>query len=387
MRIFEKMKHYHYIFAGAGLSSLMVVLRLAGSGHLSNKNVLLLDSDAKNSNDRTWCFWENGTGPWDAITHRVWNTAIFADSTKSTDLDFGPYKYKMVRGADFYRYAFTALDDYPNVQFEQQKVTDFADLGAHVLVKTETENYTCNKLFSSIYNPALLLGQKKYPVLQQHFIGWHVKADNPVFDPDKPVFMDFSIPQKRNTRFMYVLPFSSNEAIVEYTLFSKDLLPKAEYEAAIRDYLEQLGAGNYIIEDKERGSIPMTVYPFWRHNTQNIMYIGSAGGWTKASTGYTFRNADRLSVKLAAFLQEHENLKQFYKPGRYRFYDMLLLDLLARHNHKGSIIFSSLFHKGKAASVLKFLDEETSLREDLSVILKCPKGPFLNALLRRIFNL
>lgn len=365
----------------------MIVLRLAASGHLSGKNVLLLDTDTKKANDRTWCFWENGAGHWDGIVWRTWDAATFADSNGSTDLDFGPYRYKMVRGADFYRHAFTEVEKYPNVAFERQKVIDFADMGTHVLVKAETGNYTCNKLFNSIYNPALPLGQKSYPVLQQHFIGWHVKAENPVFDQDKPVFMDFSIPQQGNTRFMYVLPFSDNEAIVEYTLFSKDLLPEAAYETAIQDYLSQLTSGNFTIVDKERGSIPMTVYPFWRHNTRNVMHIGSAGGWTKASTGYTFKNADSLSKKLAAYLEGNDDLSRFYKPGRYRLYDMLLLDILGRHNDKGSAIFSALFSSGRAAQVFKFLDEQTTAAEDLGVMLRCPKKPFVAALFRRIIKL
>ena len=38
--------------------------------------------------------------------------------------------------------------------------------------------------------------------------------------------MDFSITQKNDTRFIYILPFKSNEALVEFTLFSKSILKK-----------------------------------------------------------------------------------------------------------------------------------------------------------------
>ncbi|MES2487262.1 MAG: lycopene cyclase family protein [Bacteroidota bacterium] len=381
------MKHYHYIFAGAGLSSLMTVYRMAISGQFEDKKILLLDTATKLANDRTWCFWHAGSGEWDAITYRQWNTALFANQDFTKNLDFGLYKYKMVRGIDFYNYVFEELAQHDNIEFTHQKVTDFADLDQHVLVKTEAESYTCNKLFNSIYNPALPASQTKYPVLQQHFIGWHVKTEAPVFNPNIPVFMDFSIQQNGNTRFMYVLPFSTTEAIVEYTLFSKELLPEAEYEEAIKEYLLAKGITQYEILDKERGSIPMTSYPFWKNNTQNIINIGSAGGWTKASTGYTFRNSDKLSVKLVNFLQMGDDFTKFHSKNKFWKYDLLLLDILGKKNHMGGTIFSAMFKKGSAAPVFKFLDEETSLSEDLQVIWRCPKGLFIKAALGRIGNL
>lgn len=360
---------------------------MAQSGEFEDDSILLIDPDNKQANDRTWCYWQKSEGYWDTIVHKQWNTAVFANENFRDDLDFDGYRYNMIRGIDFYSYVLPELKKHPNITFIQQKVTDFADSGFNVLVKTETENYTCNKLFNNIYNPMLPASQAKYPVLQQHFIGWHVKTDKPVFDADKPVFMDFSIPQKGNTRFMYVLPFSTTEAIVEYTLFSGSLLADTEYEQAIEDYLYNLGVTDYQIVGEERGSIPMTSYPFWNKNTKNIINIGSAGGWTKASTGYTFKHADKKSKALVQFLKTGNDFTIFHKKNKFWFYDLLLLDILARTNQKGAAIFSALFKSGKAAPIFKFLDEETVFAEDLGVIFKCPKGLFIAALFRRIGNL
>ncbi len=360
---------------------------MATSGQFKDKSILLIDPDTKQANDRTWCFWQKGRSDWESVVYRKWDTAIFANENFSADLDFGDYRYNMIRGIDFYTFVFSELKKHPNIEFIQQKVTDFSDSGSVVLVKTNGDNYTCNKLLNSIYNPALAAGQDKYPVLQQHFIGWHVKALQPAFDASKPSFMDFSIPQRANTRFMYVLPFSENEAIVEYTLFSKDLLAEAEYEDAIKAYLNDSGVTDYDIIDKERGSIPMTSYPFWKNNTKNILNIGSTGGWTKASTGYTFRNADKKSAELVPFLQTQADFTTLYKKKKFWFYDLLLLDILAKKNHKGSSIFSAMFKEGKAAHIFKFLDEESTFAQDLGVIWQCPKGLFIKALLRRIVKM
>src|SRR5690606_18888769 len=162
------------------------------------------------------------------------------------------------------------------------RVVDFTDLDTHVQVKTDSKNYTCNKLFNSIYNPAIP-AQGKYPVLQQHFKGWFFKVPASLTDSSKITFMDFSIPQKGNTRFMYVLPVLEDEILIEYTLFSEKLLPEAEYDTAIKEYLLAMGINDEAIEKgilhTEKGSIPMTCFPFWKNNTKNILNMGSAGGW------------------------------------------------------------------------------------------------------------
>jgi lycopene beta-cyclase len=378
------MQHYDYIFAGAGLSSLMTVLRLSESGGFANKSILLVDEHEKKTNDRTWCFWEKPNGTFDRIVSKKWNSALFKAPDFHRILDLNPYQYKMIRGVDFYDMAFSTISQHKNITFLNARIKGFYESGDGVTVETDTETVTCDKLFNSIYDPKFALSQRDFPVLQQHFIGWRIKSTEAVFDSETATFMDFSVPQNGNTRFMYVLPFSKNEALVEYTLLSKDVLPENEYEDAIRDYLQKRGVAEYEILEKERGSIPMTAYKFWKNNTKNILNIGSAGGWTKASTGFTFRNTDKEAAALAKFLETENDFRKFHKPSRFWFYDLLLLDILSEKNHTGATIFSSLFENGNPALVLKFLDEETSSYEDFRVILKCPKRLFLSALARRI---
>lgn len=377
------MKHYHYIFTGAGLSALMTVYEMILSGKFDEKYILLLDENPKKSNDRTWCFWDNAA-LFDEIIYKKWDVALFADENFQRDLVLHPYQYKMIRGLDFYNLVFDLISKQENIHFANQKVTDFEELGNHCIVKTENENYTCNKIFNSIYNPNLIKSQTKYPLLQQHFIGWFIKSKEEVFDKNKATFMDFSVEQRGNTRFMYVLPTSSTEALLEYTLFSKDLLSKDEYENEIQDYIKKLGISEYEIVEKEQGNIPMTSYQFWKHNTKNILNIGSVGGWTKASTGYTFKNTTKKSKALIQFLSKESDFRKFHKMDKFWFYDLLFLEVLFRRNDLGSKVFSALFKKGNPTLIFKFLDEETTFWEDLQVIWKCPKGLFIRALLGRI---
>jgi len=382
----SQIKHFNYIFTGTGLSTLMTVYKMVLSGKFTEKSILLLDDSQKKSNDRTWCFWAEKETMWNSIVSKKWDSALFANEDFKRDLELEPYQYNQIRGIDFYNFAFEAISKESNITFLNEKVTDINELESHVFVGTEENRYTCDYLFNSIYTKGFVQSQTKYPVLQQHFVGWFVKTEDEVFNPEQATFMDFSVQQKGNTRFMYVLPTSKTEALVEYTLFSEILLPKEEYEKEIQLYLQKLGAAKFEILDKEQGSIPMTCYPFWKKNTKRVLNIGTAGGWTKPSTGFTFRNSDKKSSELVKFLQ-NENFKMtsFHKKSLFWFYDLLLLDILYGHNELGSPIFSSLFKKGNPALVFKFLDEETTLLQDVKVILKCPKMPFIKALFRVIF--
>ncbi len=380
------MQHYHYIFTGTGLSTLMTVREMIVSGKFKNQSILLLDQDAKKTNDRTWCLWEKEASFPDLI-NKKWPKALFKNAVLEKEMELNPYSYFMLKGLDFYKSTFELISKEPNITFLQQKVTDFEELGAHCLVKTESQSFTCNRIINAIYNPEIVKNQSRFPLLQQHFIGWFIKSKEAVFTDNCATFMDFSVAQKGNTRFMYVLPFSSNEALIEYTLFSKDLLEKSEYENAIKDYIEQLCISDYQIIEKEHGNIPMTCYSFWKNNSKNVINIGSAGGWTKASTGFTFKNTIKKSKLLVSFLATEKDFRQFHQKDRFWFYDLLLLDILEKHNEKGAAIFSSLFQKGKASLIFKFLDEETSVWEDLQVIWKCPKGLFIKALFRIIAGL
>lgn len=380
------MPTYDYIIIGAGAAGLLLADGLGKDSFFANRSILLLDRDLKQKNDRTWCFWEVGEGDFDPILHKSWDRIYFADENFSKTIPLAPYAYKMLRGIDFYRSYKDRIAKYPNIKFLTAIVNNVHDDGTTVLVKTETETFKGRKIFNGIFDYAKLLEQKKYPVLQQHFLGWFVKTTAPVFNVNQVNFMDFSVPQRGNTRFMYVLPLSSTEALIEYTLFSKNVLPSKEYEMEIAAYLQdRLNCGEYEIVDTEKGNIPMSCYNFNIHNSKNLMNIGIAGGWAKPSSGYTFMRTHKKTRDLVQFLKKDPPLNYFFKKDRFWYYDLLLLDILDRDNSKGQAIFGNIFRYCPPQTVFKFLDEDSNIWEDLKVIASCPKKEFILALLRRIF--
>ncbi len=380
------MKHYNYIFTGTGLAALLTVYEMILSTKFIDKTILLVDENAKKSNDRTWCFWDD-SNMLEEVVSKKWKKAIFANESFRKELQMHPLEYKMIKGIDLYTFVFNAISKQPQITFLNEKVVSYEDFDSQCKVTTTQNQFTSDKVFNSIFKQELITSQTKYPLLQQHFIGWFIKSKETVFTPDCATFMDFSVEQKGNTRFMYVLPTSTTEALLEYTLFSKDLLSKEEYEQEIVNYIEKLGITEYEIVEKEQGNIPMTSYEFWKHNSKNIINIGSAGGWTKASTGFTFKNVTKKAKTLVGFLETEKQIDftKFHKKNLFWIYDMLFIDVLYKNNALGSTVFSSLFKKGDVKLIFKFLDEETSVMQDLSVMWKCPKVPFIKALFNRIF--
>ena len=80
-----------------------------------------------------------------------------------------------------------------------------------------------------------------------------------------PTLFDFRVEQKNECRFIYILPFSATKALVEFTVFSDNILEKREYEFYLKNYLaEVLKIENYKILETETGVIPMSDEPHER---------------------------------------------------------------------------------------------------------------------------
>ena len=380
------MSQYDYIITGSGASGLMLAYRMANDSFFDNSSILIIDKEKKNSDDRTWCFWENGEGEWDELLHKSWDKILFESNTYKNTIPLQSYAYKMLRSGVFYDKLWNFINTKNNIRFIEDTVVNIEGSEDGAIVETLKSKYFTTKLLNSIDLNKKYTLQKKYPVLLQHFCGWFIETDKISFDDSTATFMDFTVDQKRNTRFMYVLPISPNKALFEYTLFSKEVLTKEEYESELLKYLAIKSITEYTITEIEQGVIPMTSYKFWEQNSKNILHIGTVGGWTKASTGYTFKNTSKKTIQLIAFLKTENDFTHFRKKTRFWWYDLLLIDVLSSYNHLGSKLFSTLFKRNSLKNVFRFLDEETIFIEDLRIMLSMPPLRFITALFRRVLN-
>jgi len=381
------MNQSSYIILGAGASGLLLAYRMSLDSYFDNKSILIIDQVKDKGNDKTWCYWEEGEGEWDELLTKKWLKVFFGSKDFTETLDISPYSYKMIRSEKFYHKLWRSIELKSNITFVEDSVKTYSEIDNRVKVVTNKSTYFGLKLLNSILDKTVYETQQKYPVLQQHFVGWFVKTKTDCFDDSIATFMDFNVPQNGNTRFMYVLPIDKNIALFEFTLFSKDLLEHSEYEEAIKDYLKEKKITDFEILEKENGAIPMTSFKFEELNSYNILNIGTAGGWTKASTGYTFYNTSKKTKDLVFFLKNEDDLSVFAKRTKYWFYDLNLLDVLAKNNEKGSLLFASIFKKVNVKTILKFLGEESSLKEDLKIITSVSPMPFILSIVKRFLRI
>lgn len=369
---------FDLVFAGAGCAGLSLLWHLghADWAEWPNQHILLIDPAAKTQNDRTWCFWEAGAGPFEAIVHRQWSQLDFygAHDSQLQALDIAPYAYKMIRGLDFYRHIGAWLATQPNVTLVQDEVLAISDNTETSVVVTRKGEYAGKLIFNSIPHLFEPLAKPQHIRLLQHFCGWFIRSQQPIFDPTRATLMDFRVPQSTDTRFVYTMPFDAQRALVEFTVFSRALLPHADYDAALQAYLTThlgLADGTYAIEDTEFGVIPMTDAPFVRQPMPHVVNIGSAGGRTKASTGYTFQRIQHDSQHIAAQFAKPtaQSLAQSLRePMRARAMDGILLNVLDKQRYPGHRVFSDLFQRNPASLIFKFLDEQSSLSDDLRIM-------------------
>jgi lycopene beta-cyclase len=373
-------KNYDYIFLGAGCASLSIIMRMIESKKFCQKKILLVDRGPKTKNDRTWCFWEEGAGFFEDIVYRKWSKLFFKTDNISIPLEMGGYQYKMIRGIDFYDKCFSVTKLHENIDIIYGEIS-FEEGNELTILKINNELRYLNKktiLFNSLYIPSAKQKDRFY--LLQHFKGWIIETATGFFEANQATLMDFRVGQKKGTTFVYVLPLSSTKALVEYTLFTEKLLPAAEYDVALKNYVQEfLGLNNYTIVEEEFGVIPMTNanFPFFK----NGMYcIGTAGGQTKATTGYTFRfiqkQADTIVKELISKGKLSKNKK---RKKRFFFYDSTFLHILSKNLLPGKTIFSILFKKTPADKVLKFLDNETIIAEEIKLLNSLPKKIFIKA--------
>jgi lycopene beta-cyclase len=137
---------------------------------------------------------------------------------------------------------------------------------------------------------------------------------------------------------------------------------------------------HYQITEVENGIIPMTNLSFPKHEDK-ITYIGTAGGQTKASTGYTFHYIQKHSDALVTKLRETGEVAVASTPKRFRFYDSVLLRVLHERKLPGAEVFFQLFMKNPASRVFRFLDNESSLLDELQIMNSTPKSIFVPAAL------
>jgi lycopene beta-cyclase len=367
---------FDYIIAGGGMAGLSLAFYLNES-RLRDKKILIIDRDAKTTNDHTWCFWEKSAGAFETIVFRSWKGVWFHGTRGFSEfLDLGEYVYKMIRAADFYQFVFAKIKQNPNFTFLEANIESVENAS----VKTDKGEFTATEIVFDSFTRKTY-DDPKYQNLRQHFRGWLIETEKNVFNPNEPTLFDFRVEQAGDCRFAYILPFSETKALVEFTIFSENVLEQNEYDFYLREYISKiLRVEKFEILETETGIIPMSDEPHNPRPAPQILRIGTAGGYVKPSTGYSFERTQRRLKKLVEQLETNSIANRKSNIANWKSYlDSVLLNVLLTKKHAADDVFTRIFSQNKPSQILKFLDEDTTFAEDLAIMKSVPLAPFSKA--------
>lgn len=377
---------FDYIIVGSGLSGLHLSYCFLNDKYFNNHKILIIDKLKTIKENKSFSYWEQGKGKWDSIIKNKWNKGEFFSQYGKINMDFSSYNYKTLNSLEFFNFVKKKMKKNENFKLINDTVLKIRKEKSKVVVVGNKNNYYASHVFDSSVNNKLKDEFHKHTSLKQHFLGWIIKTRNNKFNKKSFVFMDFRVRDKNSTAFTYVLPFKKNEALIEHTYFSKDECSKEVYERFIKKYLKKYyNISDYKIIQTEEGVIPMTSYPFHKDSTENVTKIGTAGGWVKPSTGYSFKNCERNSIKILDNIKKGKKLTINPKK-KYQLLDKTLLAVLSKYNHKGEMIFYKMIKKNKTISVLRFLDEKSSLMDEIKIILSLRSIEFIKAFAKNLYK-
>jgi lycopene beta-cyclase len=366
---------YDLIITGGGAAGLSMLAHLMSSEH-QHQNILLLDQNPFSFPPKTWCFWDHKSPKFFSFQHR-WKyirlNAPHIQCTKKLD----DLHYYEVRSDAFITEMKRQIQNHPNIQIRMAKVNALLPTEDAVFVTTDHATYKAKYVINSI-NGMFDTMPPRQPVFTQNFKGWRIQTEEAVFDPEKVILMDFCFSAKP-VSFFYTLPYSRHEALIEFTRLSHDIAEASVYQQALDRYIkEQLKVRNYSITYEEFGVIEMEVRQYQKRPHKRIFQTGTAGGNTKPSTGFTFKN---IQNDCALILQEISQGRALRGQNRkFMYYDRIMLKIMQHHPHAIPDLLVSLFYKNDAEKVFRFLDEKTSFSEDFTLFAGLRWSPFIKAL-------
>ena len=353
------MKEFDYVIIGGGCAGLSLAYELEIHEKLKDKTLAIIEPRKEYKRDKTWSFWKVAPHNFDDCVKKNWENFSVNIPGKTNYLECKNFPYQSIDSGLFYEKIKSKLKKNENI----------------FLFKNLEEVNTQNSL---VFNSVPII-EKNYLNLWQHFCGVEIKTENDIFDEKIFNLMDFDCEQRESVHFFYTLPYTKNRALVETTWLSKmNDNSQKDYENQINNYIKNnLKIKNYEITYKEEGAIPL-FYPL-NKNEKNKINIGTAGGMTRLSTGYTFLNIQEHSKYIRENIDNISNAKKFEIDKKYQFLDEIFLRVLEKNPEKMSDIFFRMF-KTSPKTVIKFLSNKSNFLEDLSIIFKMPKLVFIKAL-------
>ena len=350
------MKEFDYVILGGGCAGLSLAYQLDINNKIKNKTLAIVEMREEYKRDKTWSFWKITDHNFDDCIIKSWNNFTINIKSETYEVLNKEYPYQTIDSGLFYQKILNQLKQNKNIEY----------------FKNTNELKLENSIVFNSFPPK----KNHENELWQHFKGLEIETSKNIFDDEIFNLMDFDCDQKKNVHFFYTLPFAKNRALIETTWLSKMNDKSLEdYDIQLETYIKDtLKIKDYKINYEEEGAIPL----FYPRNKvdKNKINIGSSGGMTRLSTGYTFLNIQEHSKYLVNNIDQIQNVKPYHIGKKYEFLDKIFLNVLKSHPDKMPKIFFNMF-KAPPKKVIKFLSNKSNILDDLSIIFKMPKWTFV----------
>lgn len=357
------------------MTGLSLAYKLCQAG-LSHKKILVIDKSLKTENDRTLAFWAVNNQDFNEIVKLKWDSIYMINNqSNKAKIDIKPYSYNLIRGIDFYNFTQSYLQKQPNLSFVYNEISEIINLEniAKVILKNN-EEYSAQYIFDST-TPLDLINPKNINYYQ-HFYGQILEFEQDIIDISAPEMMNYEIQQvSKECRFIYLIPISKTRALLEYTVFSDNIISKADYEILLNEYLKnRFKNHNYKIEEEEYGVIPMSDTIIKEFHASNIIKIGTAAGYTQPATGYTFSMAQKRLNEIVDYLKLDKNPAKLHRhrPLRHELYASTLLRVMQKGDIPMAEFFYGMFAKNKVTDVFAFLNGDSNIGQELKIMWNTP---------------
>ena len=323
---------------------------------------------------RTFCFFAPAEESLPVQPYKRWENVRFRGQHFDRSIATESTPYALVRGDDFFDSTLRELEE-RGACFSWE--CGYADIQGNS-IRTGVGVYEFEKAIDASFEVS---GARS--LLWQSFGGVWIQTETDCFDPSTALLMDL-LPSAEScpVAFVYVLPISTREALVEHTTFSSRQMPSEWHLSACHEWIRSHVHGDCTVIAREAGLIPMGLE---RSVAIENIVIGSAGGAIRASTGYAFLNIQRQARDLARALVEggggdvpriHDGLPSWYATA-----DALFLKALAKAPLKGSLLMGRLLDKAPAQPLIRFLAGDANIVEALRVMSSVPKMMMMRALI------
>jgi lycopene beta-cyclase len=351
------------------------------------KKILILEQKDQYKHDRNWSFWINNHNKNFQhldIIKQTWPSWRFSDASKSVTHTAHDHCYATIASDDFYKKAISIIQSDDRIdlcmnstvkdcEFKKTESVFYIDTGAH--------NFTANKIIDTRNIGRKTI--KDHASFYQIFFGYEIETTEDIFDTNCADMMNDMMYANDGFSFLYILPFSSRRALIEYTIFTSIFQKPETLKEKLHDILDSRFKNiDYKILHKEQAVLPMGKMILEKKIQNNNYFIaGGHSGALRESSGYGFLNIYNWANSAVNSLEQGANIPSANQSNPFmQFMDRHFIKTLKLYPHETINIFMAMANHMNADDFARFMNGNMDFKNIIGVINAVPKQPFLRAL-------